>query len=151
VAEKPEERARRKIDRFLKEAGWDDVSRQEYVPRSTSAVEEALMSGNTESDHLLFIENKAIAVLEARKESNQLGPEVADQAESYAYHPQDWYRLWIYGLFLWCPCKTETRWHVCRRLDTQLHFVGNIDRRREQYKREPDVERKVNMTGGKQP
>ena len=34
----PEERARIKIDRQLTNAGWDIVSRDEYVPRSASAV-----------------------------------------------------------------------------------------------------------------
>ena len=43
----PEEKARVKIDRQLTNAGWDIVSRNEYVPRSASAVKEALMQGNT--------------------------------------------------------------------------------------------------------
>jgi len=33
----PEERAREKIDRQLKKAGWDIVPREEYIPRSASA------------------------------------------------------------------------------------------------------------------
>ena len=44
----PEERAREKIDKQLTTAGWDIVSRDEYVPQSASAVKEALMLGNTE-------------------------------------------------------------------------------------------------------
>lgn len=52
----PEERAREKIDKQLINAGWDIVSRNEYVPKSTSAVKEALMQGNTESDYLLFVD-----------------------------------------------------------------------------------------------
>ena len=39
----PEERAREKIDKQLINVGWDIVSRNEYVPKSTSAVKEALM------------------------------------------------------------------------------------------------------------
>ncbi len=46
----PEEKARVKIDKQLINAGWDIVSRDEYVPKSASAVKEALMQGNTESD-----------------------------------------------------------------------------------------------------
>ncbi len=94
----PEEKARIKIDKQLINAGWDIVSRNEYVPNSTSAVKEALMHGNTESDYLLFVEDKAIAVVEAKKESNSLGTEVEKQAESYAIHPQSWYGLWFEGL-----------------------------------------------------
>lgn len=94
----PEERARIKIDNQLVNAGWDVVSRHEYIPNSASAVKEALMQGNTESDYLLFVEDKAIAVVEAKKESDPLGKEVEKQAERYAVHPQSWYGLWFEGL-----------------------------------------------------
>lgn len=94
----PEERAREKIDKQLTDAGWDIVSRNEYIPQSTSAIKEGLMKGNTESDYLLFIDDKAIAVVEAKREENPLGPEVAMQAEDYARSPQDWYGLWYKDL-----------------------------------------------------
>ena len=41
----PEEKARVKIDKQLRNAGWDIVSRNEYLPNSTTAVKEALMAG----------------------------------------------------------------------------------------------------------
>lgn len=91
----PEERAREKIDKQLYSAGWDIVIRNDYVPNNAVAVKEALMQGNIESDYLLFIDNKAIAVIEAKKEENNLGEEVATQAENYAVHPQDWVGLWF--------------------------------------------------------
>ena len=91
----PEEKAREKIDKQLRNAGWDIVSRDEYVPRSASAVKEALMQGNTESDYLLFVDDKAIAVVEAKREENPLGEEVQQQAEDYACNPQDWYGVWF--------------------------------------------------------
>lgn len=94
----PEEKARVKIDKQLGDAGWEIVPRNEYVPGNTTAVKEALMQGNTESDYLLFIDNKAIAVVEAKKEANPLGDDVAKQAEGYAVHPQSWYGLWFDGL-----------------------------------------------------
>ena len=94
----PEEKARVKIDKALKAAGWDIVSRQEYVPNSTSAIREALMQGNTESDYLLFVEDKAIAVVEAKREENLLGEDVEKQAEGYATHPQNWYGFWFDGM-----------------------------------------------------
>jgi type I restriction-modification system, R subunit len=93
----PEELARIKIDRQLNDAGWDIIARNEYLPDSTVAVKEALMKGNTESDYLLFIDGKAIAVVEAKKETNPLGVEVAAQAEFYSANPQAWYSLWING------------------------------------------------------
>ena len=91
----PEEKARVKIDKQLRNAGWDIVSRNEYLPNSTVAVKEALMVGNTESDYLLFIEGKAIAVIEAKREENPLGDEVKKQVENYAVSPQAWYALWF--------------------------------------------------------
>ena len=63
----PEEKARVKIDKQLRNAGWDIVARNEYLPNSTSAVKEALMGGNTESDYLLFIDGKAIAVVRQKE------------------------------------------------------------------------------------
>lgn len=94
----PEERARVKIDKQLNNAGWDIVPRDEYISGRTSAVKEALMRGNTESDYLLFIDDKAIAVVEAKREENSLDDVVAEQAEGYAVHPQSWYGCWIEGL-----------------------------------------------------
>ena len=94
----PEERAREKIDKQLIDAGWDIVSRNEYVPKSASAIKEALMQGSMESDYLLFVDDKAIAVVEAKKEENPLGVNVQAQAEGYATSPQNWYGLWYSGL-----------------------------------------------------
>ena len=91
----PEEKARVKIDKQLISAGWDIVSRNEYVPQSTSAVKEALMQGNTESDYLLFVDDKAIAIVEAKREENPLGEDVQSQAEGYALNPQKWYGFWF--------------------------------------------------------
>lgn len=91
----PEEKARVIIDKQLTSAGWDIVSRDEYVPHCASAVKEALMQGNTESDYLLFVDDKAIAVVEAKREENELGEDVQTQAEDYACNPQDWYGVWF--------------------------------------------------------
>ena len=93
----PEEKARVIIDKQLINAGWDIVARDEYVPQSASAIKEALMQGNTESDYLLFVDDKAIAVVEAKREENMLGEDVQVQAEDYACNPQSWYGLWFPG------------------------------------------------------
>lgn len=93
----PEEKARVKIDDKLNRAGWYVVDRDEYVPQTTSAIREALAQGNKESDYLLFIDNKAIAVLEAKRADNHLGEDVESQAENYARTPLSWYGLWENG------------------------------------------------------
>lgn len=90
----PEEKARVKIDDMLNRAGWYVVDRDEYAPQTTSAIREALAQGNKESDYLLFIDNKAIAVLEAKRADNPLGEDVESQAENYARTPLSWYGLW---------------------------------------------------------
>ena len=94
----PEEKARIKIDKQLNNAGWDIVSRQDYVPNYTMAIKEALMQGGNESDYLLFIDNKAIAVVEAKREENDLRDEVELQAENYAVTPENWYGTWFDNL-----------------------------------------------------
>lgn len=94
----PEEKARRKINKQLKNAGWEIVARDEYVPGYTMAVKEALMKGNKESDYLLFIDNKVVAVVEAKREENPLADDVKKQVEDYAVNPQDWYGVWFNGL-----------------------------------------------------
>lgn len=91
----PEEKARIKIDKQLTDAGWDIVARDEYIPFNASAVQEALMQGNKESDYLLFVDDKAIAVVEAKAEDNSLGDIVSQQAEWYSKNPQGWVGLWF--------------------------------------------------------
>lgn len=94
----PEEKARVKIDKQLKDSGWNIVSRDEYIPNLSLAVKEALMQGGKECDYLLFVDNKAIAVIEAKKEKNSLGRDVAKQAENYAVTPENWYGTWFESL-----------------------------------------------------
>ena len=82
----PEGRARQKIDLLLRDAGWQIVSRNEFSPTiSAVAVEEGLLKGNLEADYLLFIEGKAIGVLEAKKEGTNLLAIAASQAENYTH------------------------------------------------------------------
>lgn len=90
----PEEKARVKIDKCLSNAGWYVVNRDEYIPQTTSAIRESLAQNNKESDYLLFIDNKAIAVLEAKKAEDPLGSDVESQVENYARTPLSWYGLW---------------------------------------------------------
>ena len=66
----PEQKARKVIDSLFAAAGWEVVSRDNYSPvMSASAVEEGLLNHNLEADYLLFINGKAVGVLEAKKEA----------------------------------------------------------------------------------
>ena len=91
----PEEQARVKIDEQLVGAGWEVVTRFEYNRKNPSAVTEASMLGRKESDYLLFIDNKAIAVVEAKRAERDLDELVAQQAENYTATPQSWYGFWL--------------------------------------------------------
>lgn len=93
----PEEKARIKIDEQLTSAGWEVVTRFEYNRKNPSAVVEASMSGRKESDYLLFVDNKVIAVLEAKRAESKLDKDekVVSQAENYTVSPQSWYGFWL--------------------------------------------------------
>ena len=91
----PEEKARKKIDMLLKKAGWRIVPRDQYSPGvSAVAIEEGILKGNLEADYLLFLEGKAIGVLEAKKESISLDDIVANQAENYTHKLLPMYQYW---------------------------------------------------------
>lgn len=81
----PEERARIRIDQWFEDAGWEVTDRDHYAPSSTAvAIREGLLEGNLEADYFLFINGKAVGVLEAkRKEVDIASPHVAEQAEHY--------------------------------------------------------------------
>ena len=91
----PEQLARVKIDKQLTDAGWEIVTRDEFVATRTQAVKEALMLGTKECDYLLFVDGKAIAVVEAKREENDLGEIVAKQAENYSKFPKLMYGFWF--------------------------------------------------------
>lgn len=92
---KPEEQARVLIDEMLAAAGWAVVPRSEYmdVPHA-QAVTEALTKGNNEADYLLFLDGKAIGVLEAKRAENSLGGKVAEQTAKYSAGALPWYQTW---------------------------------------------------------
>lgn len=82
----PEEKARIKIDQMFEDAGWEVVDRDSYSPTITAAaIREGLLNGNREADYFLFINGRAVGVLEAkRKEVDVTSKSVSDQANLYA-------------------------------------------------------------------
>lgn len=92
---KPEEKAREKIDRQLREAGWQVCGREEYTPLLSSvAVREAILKGSKEADYLLLIDGKAVGVLEAKRAESALSADVATQAENYCKSALHWYQTY---------------------------------------------------------
>ena len=82
----PEEKARIKIDQWFAGAGWEVINRDEYEPTSTAvAIREGLLKDNLEADYFLFINGKAVGVLEAkREETDAFSSIVCEQAALYA-------------------------------------------------------------------
>ena len=82
----PEEKARQKIDQWFTDAGWEVINRDDYEPTCTAvAIREVLLKGNLEADYFLFINGKAVGVLEAkREETDAFSSIVCEQAALYA-------------------------------------------------------------------
>ena len=92
----PEEKARVRIDQMFSDAGWKVVSRDEYSPSiSAAAIEEGILRGGKEADYLLFINGKAVGVLEAKKASTDVSSDkVIGQAEGYTHKLTKYYQFY---------------------------------------------------------
>lgn len=111
---KPEEKARIKIDQWLTEAGWKVINRDEFEADSTAvAVREGLLKGNKEADYFLFINGKAVAILEAKREEVDVKKDVVcDQVESYARGVPSYYTAYQKPIpFLY---TSNGKQHYCR-------------------------------------
>ena len=84
--QKPEELAREKIDAALETAGWTVQDRAEmnvYVSQGVAIREFPLKPGHGIVDYLLFVDGKAVGVIEAKKEGFPLAG-VEFQVERYS-------------------------------------------------------------------
>ncbi|MDE6039628.1 MAG: DEAD/DEAH box helicase family protein, partial [Paramuribaculum sp.] len=125
----PEQIAREKIDRMFADAGWAVVNRDNYSPEiSAVAIEEGLMKGNCEADYLLFINGKAVGVLEAkRREVDVTASIVADQAEHYAKSVPNWCQAWFNPLPLaYVSNGNELYFRDLRNPDSQYEALKKI-------------------------
>ena len=94
---KPEEKARVIIDRMFEEAGWKVVDRDKYAPNMTAvAIREGLMVGNKEADYLLFLNGKAVGVLEAKRIETDINSDIVqEQARLYTRSCPKWCQAWF--------------------------------------------------------
>ena len=133
----PEEKARVKIDRWFADAGWKVVNRDEYEPTATAvAIREGLLEGNLEADYFLFINGKAVGVLEAKREEVDVSSgRVSEQVVTYAKSVPDRYQAWMKPLpilyksngkevlFLDYRKKDSTDWECINRIHTPYEIV----------------------------
>ena len=94
---KPEEKARKKIDQMFDDAGWKVVDREHYAPNiSAVAIKEGLLDNKLEADYFLFLNGKAIGILEAKREEVDVRSSVVcEQAVLYARSVPSKYQAYI--------------------------------------------------------
>lgn len=88
---KPEKKARVEIDNRLAESWWAVINRDERSDFYVScAVREFIVKDSKRPDYLLFLNGKAIGVVEAKREENDLKEEVEAQADRYTKLLPSW-------------------------------------------------------------
>ena len=118
---KPEEKARVKIDQWLTDAGWKVINRDEFEADSSAvAVREGLLKGNREADYFLFINGKAIGILEAKREEIDANKGVVcDQVEAYARGVPSYYTAYQKPIpFLYTSNGKQHYFHDFRKKDS---------------------------------
>ena len=92
----PEQKARVLIDQMFEDAGWKVVTRDDYSPSlSAAAIVEGILQGGKEADYLLFINGKAVGVLEAKKATTDVSSDkVTSQAEGYTQKLTKYYQYY---------------------------------------------------------
>ena len=124
---KPEEKARVKIDQWLTEAGWKVINRDEFEADSTAvAVREGLLKGNKEADYFLFINGKAVGVLEAKREEVDVRDSiVCEQVEGYARSVPSFYTAYQKPLpFIYTSNGKEFYYRDFRREDSTYEPIS---------------------------
>lgn len=107
----PEDRARQTIDRLLEAAGWKLQDRKDMNLSISGgvAIREFPMPGFGEADYLLFVDGKALGVVEAKREGETL-THVERQTEKYSVGLPDFVDAPIKPLpFRYESTGTETR------------------------------------------
>ena len=125
----PEEKARVKIDQMFDEAGWKVVNREAYSPTLTAAaIREALLLGNNEADYLLFINGKAVGVLEAKREEIDVASDrVCEQAIRYTRYAPSYYQSYERPLpFIYQSNGNTTLFRDCRDEDSDYEELNRI-------------------------
>ena len=112
MSKKPEDQAREVIDSMLERAGWQvhDLKHANiHAGRGVVVRDFPLKSGHGFADYLLYIDGKAVGVLEAKKEGSTLtGVEV--QSDKYKRGLPDTLPAWYRPLpFCYQSTGTETR------------------------------------------
>ena len=128
---KPEEKARVIIDRMFEEAGWKVVDRDKYAPNMTAvAIKEGLMVGNREADYLLFLNGKAVGVLEAKRIETDINSDIVqEQARLYTRSCPKWCQAWFPNIPLPLAYVANSRdlmFYDTRKSDSEFEYCKKI-------------------------
>lgn len=138
----PEDKARQTIDRLLEAAGWKIQDRKELnlsLPGGV-AVREFPMPGFGEADYLLFVDGKALGVVEAKKEGETL-THVERQTEKYSKGLPDFIDAPVKPLpFRYESTGVETRFTNGLEPDAASRNVFAIHEKNELYPYKEDVD-----------
>ena len=127
----PEEKARVIIDRMFEEAGWKVVDRDKYAPNITAvAIREGLMVGNREADYLLFLNGKAVGVLEAKRIETDINSDIVqEQARLYTRSCPKWCQAWFPNIPLPLAYVANSRdlmFYDTRKSDSEFEYCKKI-------------------------
>ena len=127
----PEEKARVIIDRMFEEAGWKVVDRDKYAPNMTAvAIREGLMVGNREADYLLFLNGKAVGVLEAKRIEIDINSDIVqEQARLYTRSCPKWCQAWFPNIPLPLAYVANSRdlmFYDTRKSDSEFEYCKKI-------------------------
>ena len=152
----PEEKARIEIDKMLEQAGWIVQDRSELNIRASMgvAIREFVMKDNGESDYLLFVNGKAIGVLEAKKAELSLSG-VENQSQGYACNLPEGVRCYQMPLpFVYESNGSEIYFRDCRdevcrsrrlfafhKPETLFELISNEDTLRNKLTMMPELNR----------
>lgn len=134
---KPEEKARVKIDQMFVDAGWKVVDRDFYSPTITAAaIREGLLEGNREADYFLFINGKAVGVLEAKREEVDVASDiVCEQTIKYTRYVPECYQAYLRPLpFIYQSNGVTTLFRDCRVEDSDYEPMNRIHTPKEMVK-----------------
>ena len=133
----PEEKARVKIDQMFEDAGWKVVDRDFYSPTITAAaIREGLLEGNREADYFLFINGKAVGVLEAKREEVDVASDiVCEQTIKYTRYVPQCYQAYMRPLpFIYQSNGVSTLFRDCRIEDSDYEDMNRIHTPKEMVK-----------------
>ena len=127
----PEEKARVIIDRMFEEAGWKVVDRYKYAPNMTAvAIREGLMVGNKEADYLLFLNGKAVGILEAKRIETDINSDIVqEQARLYTRSCPKWCQAWFPNIPLplaYVANSKDLMFYDTRKSDSEFEYCKKI-------------------------